>query len=369
MAKKRIVALEYMRGIAMLGVIGIHTGSQYLSNTFNNIHLIALLEIVTRFSVPIFFFISAFGLFYKRDLNQPFAYKDFLLRRMHSVLLPYLTWSFLYLLHYTLTYKEYSFCSIPSLINCLFFGLASYQLYFMVILLWFYLLMPLWIKMVKHMTKLRLIFLLIFQIAFDYYSSYILTGNFSSFFINHLIDYRLNYWVFHYLFIFILGAYCSIHYENFLIFLKRYSRKITLLFFLSLFGILGYYYSLLYLLGYSTESAINTAHQLSPAGIFYTIGTTLFLFYIFTFKTFPKQIRIFCSLLGKHSYFVYLFHPFAIYYFALFLASQGKLMTAPITILFFFAVTFFSILVAICIDKIGKLYPIFTLLLTGTKKK
>ena len=369
MAKKRIVALEYMRGIAMLGVIGIHTGSQYLSNSFNNIHLIALLEIVTRFSVPIFFFISAFGLFYKRDLNQPFAYKDFLLRRMHSVLLPYLSWSFLYLLHYTLVYKEYSFCSIPALINSLIFGLASYQLYFMVILLWFYLLMPLWIKIVKYMTKTRLIFLLIFQIAFDYYSSYILTGNFSSFFINHLIDNRLNYWVFHYLFIFILGAYCSIHYEKFLDFLKRFSYQIYIFFFISLLGILGYYYSLIYLSGYSTEAAINTAHQLSPAGILYTIGTTLFLFYIFTFKALPPKIANLCSLLGKHSYFVYLFHPFAIHYLALLIAYQGKLMTAPITIIFFFIVTFISIFIAIVIERIGRIYPTLSLLLTGTKKR
>ena len=60
--KPRLAAIEYIRGISMMGVIGIHVGSQYLSNTTANIHLVALFETATRFSVPIFFFISAFAL-------------------------------------------------------------------------------------------------------------------------------------------------------------------------------------------------------------------------------------------------------------------------------------------------------------------
>ena len=59
--KERVPAIEYMRGISMLGVVGIHVGSQYLmNNPTPNLQLLALYEIVTRFSVPIFFFISAF---------------------------------------------------------------------------------------------------------------------------------------------------------------------------------------------------------------------------------------------------------------------------------------------------------------------
>lgn len=53
--KPRLAAIEYIRGISMMGVIGIHVGSQYLSNTTANIHLVALFETATRFSVPIFF--------------------------------------------------------------------------------------------------------------------------------------------------------------------------------------------------------------------------------------------------------------------------------------------------------------------------
>ena len=57
--KPRLPAIEYIRGISMMGVIGIHVGSQYIGNPVSNVHLTALFEIFTRFSVPIFFFISA----------------------------------------------------------------------------------------------------------------------------------------------------------------------------------------------------------------------------------------------------------------------------------------------------------------------
>ena len=81
MKKPRLEAIEFIRGISMLGVIGIHIGSAYLGQHLTpeapgNAHLVALLEIFTRFSVPIFFFISAFGLFYNMDMTKPFVYKD-----------------------------------------------------------------------------------------------------------------------------------------------------------------------------------------------------------------------------------------------------------------------------------------------------
>ena len=71
-------SIEYIRGVSMAGVVAIHIGSQYLLNPTPNIHLVALFEIVSRFSVPIFFFISAFGLFYRMNLAEPFEYGKFL---------------------------------------------------------------------------------------------------------------------------------------------------------------------------------------------------------------------------------------------------------------------------------------------------
>ena len=63
MSKRFIRSINYMRGLCMLGVIGIHVGSAALSNPTPNLALIGLLEILSRFSVPAFFFLSAFGMF------------------------------------------------------------------------------------------------------------------------------------------------------------------------------------------------------------------------------------------------------------------------------------------------------------------
>ena len=80
-----------MRGLCMLGVIGIHVGSYALQNPFVNLQLISVLEILSRFAVPAFFFLSAFGLFYHTSVNDPFSYKDFMKRRFQVVsILPYL---------------------------------------------------------------------------------------------------------------------------------------------------------------------------------------------------------------------------------------------------------------------------------------
>ena len=53
--KERVPAIEYMRGISMLGVVGIHVGSQYLmNNPTPNLQLLALYEIEQDFQYLFF---------------------------------------------------------------------------------------------------------------------------------------------------------------------------------------------------------------------------------------------------------------------------------------------------------------------------
>ena len=72
MSKRFIHSINYMRGLCMLGVIAIHVGSVAIVNPSPNLGLVAILEILSRFSVPAFFFLSAFGMFYSQPLDQPF---------------------------------------------------------------------------------------------------------------------------------------------------------------------------------------------------------------------------------------------------------------------------------------------------------
>ena len=330
MKKPYLESIEYIRGVSMLGVVGIHVGSQYLLNPTPNLHLVALFEIVSRFSVPIFFFISAFGLFYKINLNDPFNYGKFLRRRFKAVLIPYLIWSTAYLIHDNLFFGWNLLPNPIYAAEIYFFGLAKYHLYFLVILLWFYVLMPLWIKIIRQMTPARLILLLIAQIIFDYWSSY---GEFTS--ENLFWKWRLNWLVLHYLFVFILGGVLGIYSERFFKWISGRKKIISATFLITLIILLGYYYFLIVVKNFSPEAAVNTAHQLSPPGIFYTIAASIFLFMIFEFGNLPAQIRKFLSLLGKNSYFVYLAHPFAIFYLSIILGKLGLIMTATNALIFY----------------------------------
>lgn len=323
-------SIEYIRGVSMVGVVAIHVGSQYLLNPTPNIHLVALFEIASRFSVPIFFFISAFGLFYRMDLAEPFEYGKFLRRRFKAVLIPYLLWSTFYLLHDNLFYGYKLFPNFGYAAEIYFFGLAKYHLYFLVILIWFYLLMPLWIFLVKRMTPARLILLLVAQVAFDFCSSY--CAGLSE---NLFMKWRLNWLVLHYVFIFILGGVLAIHSQRFFAWCAANKKIISATFLLALTTLLGYYYFLIRVRNFSPEAAVNTAHQLSPPGIFYTIAASIFLFALFQSGSLPAPLKKFLSVLGKNSYFVYLAHPLTITYLSLSLGKLGLIMTAPNALIFY----------------------------------
>ena len=341
----------------MLGVVAIHVGSQYLLNPTPNIHLVALFEIVSRFSVPIFFFISAFGLFYKIDLYSPFDYEKFLSRRFKAVLLPYLVWSVIYFV-YDNNFFDYGYPEIGYVVEVLFFGLAKYQLYFMVILIWFYLLMPLWIKILRNLTPEKFFMLFFAQIFFNYFSSY--SAELFQFtqslpndsILKMFLQWRLNYLVLHYVFIFLLGGIFAINSARFFAWLKVNKNFVTKVFFATLILHLGYFYYLIFLKNFTPLDAVNTAHQLSPTGFFYTIAASIFLFMLFENYRFRGLTQNFLSLTGKNSFFVYLFHPFAINFLNYGRAEFNIVMNAPVAILFFLATALISIGVALTWKKI-----------------
>lgn len=70
--------IDDLRGICMLGVIGIHVGSFVLEAPYPNSFLYMLLEILSRYSVPAFFFISGYGLFCQYRPETTIAYLPFL---------------------------------------------------------------------------------------------------------------------------------------------------------------------------------------------------------------------------------------------------------------------------------------------------
>ena len=354
MNKPWLPSIEYIRGVSMLGVVAIHTGSQYLLNPTPNVHLVALFEIVSRFSVPIFFFVSAFGLFYRMDAAAPFAYGKFLRRRFKAVLVPYLLWSTLYLVHDRIFYGYAIVGGVGHAAEIFFFGLAKYHLYFMVILIWFYVLMPLWIFLVRRMSPARLLILLAAQVAFDWWSSYVAVATENIFW-----QWRLNWLVLHYVFIFVLGGVLGMNSQKFFAWCRLRKKIVGATFLIALTTLLGWYYFLLAVKKFSPLDAVNTAHQLSPPGIFYTIAASIFFIMLFEFVRLPAALTRPLSVLGRNSSFVYLAHPLVITYLAFGLSRLGLVMTAPRALIFYAATVLLTLGIGLLVKRWLKFFQAF----------
>jgi surface polysaccharide O-acyltransferase-like enzyme len=349
-------SVDYIRGLAMLGVIGIHTGAWSLTYPQPNIHLVALMEIVSRFCVPIFFFVSAFGLFRRYPVEEPLEVSRFMTRRMSRVLLPYLGWSLFYMVNYTLMTHDWSIWYPSLFAQFLIFGKASYHMYFLVILLWFYLLMPLWRLMVRVVLQRPvpwLIALLVMQIVFNYYSSYQLRPNFGNAYVDMGIANRMSWWVAHYIFLFVLGGVFAQRFEDVLAWLHKYRKAVTFLFWSTMSGLLAHYYLIVLVRGQSPEQAINTAHQLSPVGVLYTVAACLYLVERFDRPLSPAVDRS-LQTLSNHSYFVFLIHPFYMFHLHSLLAAMGVPISPLVSVGFYLAAFGLSLATSVIWERLHR---------------
>lgn len=279
----RNTIIDNLRGICMLGVIGIHIGSLALAP--NNFTLYLLLEILSRYSVPSFFFISGYGLACTDKgllSGSRLNYIDFMKKRLRGAGLPYLSWSLFYMLYFWLILPP-GFVSWNPLhvAYVLFFGLGCYHLYFMVILLWFYASYPLWrrlLRIIIHQNiPFMLVLLFIFQLTFNWWTTHpgLNTAGWSVL-AKNFFDYRLNYLPLHYLLIFISGGLAACYWEKFIALLRRYSAMVCVIFAASVAWDVQSCYEAVTVKGYTLIDLANTYHQLSPQGLCYTVGSLLF---------------------------------------------------------------------------------------------
>lgn len=370
--KPRLESIQFIRGISMLAVLGIHIGSIYSENPDASAGLVGLLVIVSRFAVPIFFFISAFGIFYNMDMTKIFSYKNFLSRRLKAILIPYLVWSIFYMFQSPImemmAAKSFTFSMLPNIADiliALFIGTAKYHIYFLVILLWFYIFMPLWLPLIKKMNIPLLCILFLLQIAFNYVSTgWMWNIQPENPLLNLLFNYRLNYWVIHYLFIFVLGGWLAVHYDGFKIFMGKYFC-LTIAFFLIMLGIMEYDFASLLSDGSSVLEAADSIQQLSPAGICYTLASCLFFFTFFTVQPYPKSLNPTLNFLGKYSYFIYLSHPFFINIISMIYNRLNIPMIIPTVIMLYLLTLGFASISAILLLRIGVRFPIINRLTIG----
>lgn len=378
----RNTIIDNLRGICMLGVIGIHIGSLALAP--NNFILYLLLEILSRYSVPSFFFISGYGLACTDKgllSGSQLNYIDFMKKRLRGAGLPYLSWSLFYMLYFWLILPP-GFVSWNPLhvAYVLFFGLGCYHLYFMVILLWFYASYPLWrqlLRIIIHKSiPFMLVLLFIFQLAFNWWTTHpgLNTAGWSVI-AKNFFDYRLNYLPLHYLLIFMSGGLAACYWEKFIALLRRYSAMVCMIFAASMAWDVQSCYEAVTVKGYTLIDLANTYHQLSPQGLCYTVGSLLFFCLALDWlerkaqsegslaKPFYKAI----SILSAYSMLIYFVHPLLLDWLSSAYNHFGIIMTVKKVALSYVLLVLGSLALSILLTKAFEKCSMAKLLFTGKR--
>lgn len=378
----RNTIIDNLRGICMLGVIGIHIGSLALAP--NNFTLYLLLEILSRYSVPSFFFISGYGLACTDKgllSGSRLNYIDFMKKRLRGAGLPYLSWSFFYMLYFWLILPP-GFVSWNPLhvAYVLFFGLGCYHLYFMVILLWFYASYPLWrrlLRIIIHQSiPFMLVLLFIFQLAFNWWTTHpgLNTAGWSVL-AKNFFDYRLNYLPLHYLLIFISGGLAACYWEKFIALLRRYSAMVCIIFAASVAWDVQSCYEAVTVKGYTLIDLANTYHQLSPQGLCYTVGSLLFFCLALDWLERRAQAKgslanllyKAISILSAYSMLIYFVHPLLLDWLSSAYNHFGIIMTVKKVALSYVLLVLGSLALSILLTKIFAKCSTAKLLFTGKR--
>lgn len=378
----RNTIIDNLRGICMLGVIGIHIGSLALAP--NNFTLYLLLEILSRYSVPSFFFISGYGLACTDKgllSGSRLNYIDFMKKRLRGAGLPYISWSLFYMLYFWLILPP-GFVSWNPLhvAYVLFFGLGCYHLYFMVILLWFYASYPLWrqlLRIIIHQSiPFMLVLLFIFQLAFNWWTTHpgLNTAGWSVL-AKNFFDYRLNYLPLHYLLIFISGGLAACYWEKFIALLRRYSAIVCIIFAASVAWDVQSCYEAVTVKGYTLIDLANTYHQLSPQGLCYTVGSLLFFCLALDWLERKAQAKgsltnllyKAISTLSTYSMLIYFVHPLLLDWLSSAYNHFGIIMTVKKVALSYVLLVLGSLAFSILLTKAFEKCSTAKLLFTGKR--
>ena len=397
----RNIVVDQLRALAMLGVIGIHIGPFVFASSTPRLDLFLLFQVFTRFAVPSFFFISGFGLFCHDALIKPFHYISFVKKHLVTVGLPYFVWSLFYIAMWQWEdmYRPDRSFSISVLIVKFLLGEGCYHIYFMVILLYFYLSMPLWRWLVRRISEksasgiaLSLGVLAGLQVAlYQWSATYWVYPPWTQghAMVIRLLNERMNYLPLFYGFIFVLGGVCAIHEKPVRSWLQGHFTSSLGIFLLSC-AVLVWRFKEYVLQGIPLEDIPGKyMTQLTPEGLLYTVCWLLFFSaaleklldghesgteesgaQMSNFSTKKSERKsTWLDMLSEYSMIIYLIHPLILYYWYQWVGMLGFSMAQVPVLLSYVLVLVTSLLAGIAIHKIAKRCRPVGLLLLGRVPK
>jgi surface polysaccharide O-acyltransferase-like enzyme len=217
-------SIDFLRILCILGVIAIHVTARTLEQSGYDILRIPFtfdVQLLSRFSVPLFFIISGFILEYKyKEITTNYFLKRF------KLLIPYIFWSIIYFIFYyhNPIREVFTFDFIKALIK----GSISIQMYFIPSIFILYLLFPILHKYLKVLSRPN--------ILIRSTITAIVILNYDFFFHIHWFDpLRI---VFLTIYIFVLGMMASHREEEIKIYIRKHIQLIISLLILSVVSII-----------------------------------------------------------------------------------------------------------------------------------
>lgn len=355
---KRIMALDYMRILGMLAVVGIHIGALTVSNADFPISLFVLYEVFSRYGIPIFFFISGFGIFRKISLNERFNYTKFTTQATFKLILTYVGWCAFYSLYFldnintqiiieTIFSEDFFYA-----VTC---GYAGYHLYFMLLLIIFYLLMPLWIaflKMISRYPTLSFAILFSFQLWFNKWGLHNINpiGDITY---DKYLQHQVNWICIYYISTFMLGAYIGNTSKQTIPWLIKKQKLIFTILLLSILYLTQQIYLAMFINNLTLLELAYTLHQLSSPGWFYCTSFIVSSFiFLIQYQPTNKLLNNILNFIASSSNIVYFIHPVFLYHINKFTDQNSIVITAKKSLAIYLITIISSLLVSFIYKKI-----------------
>lgn len=237
--------LDLLRAITTLCVIGVHAVALtvFLNQSVWGTQVQNAVVVALHYTREMFMFVSAFALIYAY-YGKPFQARRFYKKRAIGVLMPYCVWSAVYIMvnHPDLPFGQFVTTTLIAILN----GSASFQLYFILLSLEFYLLFPLFMKFMKlvaHHPWKTLVISFLLEVVMMYLDfQYLQRGTLnSSGFWRFVNQYQASFFL-TYQFYWILGGLAAIHMQQVRAFLLRHGRPVVICFIVALLALWAYFF-------------------------------------------------------------------------------------------------------------------------------
>lgn len=293
--QERILAFDYLRVVAILGVILIHTTTKTLElggYVIGSMPITLFVNQMMRFSLPLFFLLSGFLLEYRyRSLN----FKTFFKKRIEKILVPYILWSIFYFLYF----EAKTHFSLQDFLYDVLIGGARYHLYFIVTMIIFYVLFPILHKYLFIFQRKR------FFILFTILEITLLIMEYYSKEIHSITAIRIAILG---LYFFVTGMLVSHKKDELLCSIKKFRWGIIIMFFAT--AVIAYLESKVFYLKFYNIHYIYDPWR--PSIFLLSLCASGWLFYFFSRV---KKWHGFVHQIANVSFFIYFVHPFFIDFF------------------------------------------------------